>query len=58
MGTDQVDATTQFLEFMADEPVLRPRSKPERSAVVLGSCPLVPLNNTSVGAYVRGRKLW
>ena len=58
LGTDQVDATTQFLELMAAEPVLRPRSKPERAAVVFGSRPMVPLNNTSVGAYVRGRKLW
>ena len=31
LGTDQVDATTQFLELMAAEPVLRPRSKPERA---------------------------
>ncbi|MGB7100826.1 MAG: hypothetical protein WBD95_18950, partial [Xanthobacteraceae bacterium] len=58
LGTDQVDATTQFLEFMAAEPVLRPRSKPERAVVVLGSRPPVPMNNTSVCAYVRGRKLW
>ncbi len=52
LGTDQVDATTQFLDFMAGGPLLRARSKREPLVVALGSRPGVFLNN------MRGRKFW
>ena len=58
VGTDQVDATTQFLDFMADEPLLRPRAKRESPAVTVSSRALMLPINSSVGAYPRGRKLW
>ena len=58
LGTDQVDATTQFLNFMGDEPLLRARSKRELPVATVSSRALVPLNNTSVGVYAPGRKLW
>ena len=52
LGTDQVDATTQFLNFMAGGPLLRARSKREPLVVALGSRPGVLLTN------MRGRRFW
>jgi hypothetical protein len=58
LTTDQVDATTQFLEFMAAEPVLHARSAPAIGAVAYGSRPgPLPLNS-SVGVRLHQRKPW
>ena len=58
LTTDQVDATTQFLKFMAAEPVLRSRPAPAIGAVAYGSRPGPLLLNSSVGVrlHQRGRR--
>jgi len=52
--TDQVDATTQFLEFIATNPVLSARPAQAVAQVALYSRPVPVPSNSTVGCVVLG----